>query len=367
MAEEIQEAVQIIRVAYDGIEIAMKIGGGALDLVKKMFSLIIGLLDYEKSIGKTSMRELVKRGGDLQVFQFKTDDIKQFRKLAKKYGILYSELPDVNLADGMSEIIFHSEAVPRMNMLMQKLTGSKIATFEDYLKNGDPNHLDNLMEFLKKQRGNEMIHTASDEKVNDTFDNLIEQVGLFAADKPSVSVDQIGKNFNIDSKQAEDVVKRLESIGLLEKRGADGTHKVVMDKEAFMNRIKGYQDLADRMRVIAASKNLDLSDVTISKKMIVEENARAIKTRVPGTWGDDARYLWVNKDNIMEIHNGKTLLTFLDKNKEYKLYDKDNRVVETKHGTQLYGHYSKVEAEVREKYEHTKKREPKKKPVEKSR
>ena len=28
MAEEIQEAVQIIRVAYDGIEIAMKVGSG---------------------------------------------------------------------------------------------------------------------------------------------------------------------------------------------------------------------------------------------------------------------------------------------------------------------------------------------------
>ena len=28
MAEEIQEAVQIIRVAYDGIEIAMKVGRG---------------------------------------------------------------------------------------------------------------------------------------------------------------------------------------------------------------------------------------------------------------------------------------------------------------------------------------------------
>ena len=30
MAEEIQEAVQIIRVAYDGIEIAMKVGSGGL-------------------------------------------------------------------------------------------------------------------------------------------------------------------------------------------------------------------------------------------------------------------------------------------------------------------------------------------------
>lgn len=31
MAEEIQEAVQIIRVAYDGIDIAMKIGSGTLN------------------------------------------------------------------------------------------------------------------------------------------------------------------------------------------------------------------------------------------------------------------------------------------------------------------------------------------------
>jgi len=30
MAEEIQEAVQIIRVAYDGIEIAMKVGTALL-------------------------------------------------------------------------------------------------------------------------------------------------------------------------------------------------------------------------------------------------------------------------------------------------------------------------------------------------
>ncbi len=35
MAEEIQEAVQIIRTAYDGIDIAMKIGGGALEQAKK--------------------------------------------------------------------------------------------------------------------------------------------------------------------------------------------------------------------------------------------------------------------------------------------------------------------------------------------
>ena len=41
--------------------------------------------------------------------------------MAKKYGILYSVLPDCNKTDGMSEVIFHTEAVPRVNMMIQKL------------------------------------------------------------------------------------------------------------------------------------------------------------------------------------------------------------------------------------------------------
>ena len=32
--------------------------------------------------------------------------------MAKKYGILYSVLPDCNKTDGLSEVIFHTEAVP---------------------------------------------------------------------------------------------------------------------------------------------------------------------------------------------------------------------------------------------------------------
>ena len=34
----------------------------------------------------------------------------------------------------------------------------------------------------------------------------------------------------------------------------------MMDKDAFINRVRGYQDLAERMRAVAASKNANLSD-----------------------------------------------------------------------------------------------------------
>ena len=93
MAEEIQEAVQIIRVAYDGIEIAMKVGSGGLGAMQKAIDFLKGMLDYEKSLGKTSMRKLLMKGGDLQVLQFENKDMKKVEKMAKKYGILYSVLP----------------------------------------------------------------------------------------------------------------------------------------------------------------------------------------------------------------------------------------------------------------------------------
>ena len=83
MAEEIGEAVQIIRVAYDGLEIAMKIGSGGLNAAKKVIEALIGLLDYEKTLGKTSMRKLLMKGGDLQVLQFDTNDMKRVEKMAK--------------------------------------------------------------------------------------------------------------------------------------------------------------------------------------------------------------------------------------------------------------------------------------------
>ena len=121
MAEEIQEAVQIIRVAYDGIEIAMKVGSGGIAAMQKAIDFLKGMLDYEKSLGKTSMRKLILKGGDLQVLQFNTEDMKKVEKMAKKYGILYSVLPDCNRKDGLSEVIFHTEAVLRVNMMIQKL------------------------------------------------------------------------------------------------------------------------------------------------------------------------------------------------------------------------------------------------------
>ena len=364
MAEEIQEAVQIVRVVYDGIEIAMKVCGGSIGGMKKTVDFLIALMDREKTMGKTDMRKLLMKGGDLQVFQFPAEDTRKVEKMAKKYGILYSVLPDINQKDGMSEVIFHTGAVPRVNMKIQKLKSGRIATFDDYLKNGDEKEIDKVLSFLKEQKkGNDSLHTEEAERAGETLAGLIEKVGSYAMEKKSISVEDVRENFRVGNEQAENVVGQLERIGVLSKEES-GQHRVLMDKEMFLKRMKGYRELAQRMQAVAAAQNPKLTDITITKKLITEENDHAIKTRIPGTWGENAQYVWINKDRAMEIHEGKTILTFLDCDKEYKIYSADNRVVGTMKGKELYeGHYDRVSAGVRKRYADVERKAAVKKPV----
>lgn len=360
MAEEIQEAVQIIRVAYDGIEIAMKIGSGTLSQVKKSFDLIVALLDREKLAGKADMRKLLLKGGDLQVLQFATEDLKQVEKLAKKYGILYSVLPDINKKDGMSEILFHTEAVPRVNMMLQKIKTGRIGTLDDYLKNGDEKELDKVFSILKgHKKGNGNLHTetlSEQEKADGLSNGLLERAGLYAVEKADTSVEEISEKFNITTGQAGEVLERLEDSGVL-KRMEEGRYQPVIDKNKFMERISRYREISERVQAASQAQNKNFLDISISKQLIAEENDHAVKTRIPGTWGENARYLWIEKEKISEIHSGKSIFASLDSNKEYKLYSTDNRVAGTMNGGQLYeNHYDRVEAEVRKRHAEAKKK-----------
>lgn len=82
--------------------------------------------------------------------------------------------------------------------------------------------------------------------------------------------------------------------------------------------------------------------ITIDKSLIQEETEEEIKTRVPGTFSDNIRFLWIKKDNCEEINNAKTILTSLNENSTYMLYDRFGNI-ENISGKQLYeAHYDPV-------------------------
>ena len=342
---EIADAVQILKVTFDGVEIAMKIGSGTIGSMQKALKLIVKLLEHEKLMGKTDLKKLLEKGGDIRIFSFSEKHFRKFQKQAKKYGILYSAMPKTE--SGMVEVMFHSEAAPRMRMLATKLGEGEIYNFDEYLKEGNKEKLNALLEKLdKEKRGN------AGTPVHHVIDGLMQKVGQYAMEKQTVSVEDVKEDFQIEADDAREIIGKLEKIGVLDHDEKSGVYRAAMDREAFEKRISRYQELAGRMRKMAADRDTNLLDITISKKLIQTENEHAVKTRVPGMYGNRAGYLWLNKEDLMEIHNGKTLLAYLDKNKDYKIYSEDNRVLFTVKGQELLDkHYDTVEKTVRERYQ----------------
>jgi hypothetical protein len=300
------------------------------------------------------MKKLLNRGGDLQVLEFNKADLKKFKKLAKKYGILYSVMPDLG-REGKVEILFHSEATPRMNLLISKLKSEALSvkSMDQFLQETNDKELGAFDKFLKKEKsGNLDVHAGAN------LDSLIKKVGQYAKDKNSISVDGLKNDLALDKDMATQALNELKKIGVVDKPDASGQYKVIMDSNSIDARLNRFQELTNRMRTIAASKNTNLVDITISKKMVVAENDHAIKTLIPGTYKTGAKYIWLDKSDIMNIHSGKTILSYLDRNKDYKIYSKDNRVLETTKGIKLFEkHYDPVAAGIRKQFDKSIKQE----------
>lgn len=277
MSDEISQAIQIIRLEFDGLRFGMDITGGTVKQAKNLAVFIYALLTREKLQGKTSLKKMLSKDGSLQVLKIREEDIKKFKKLAKKYGILYSKLPDINKADGMTEVLFHTEATPRINTLIEKLGNGSIENLMDYVRNGKDGDFEKIVEYLKKE-------------------NILK-------DTPS-----------------EIKPERKEQL----------------DK------------YADELKYNAMINDSSRVDITISKKLYEEENLTAIKTRVPNTYGDNVRYLWIDKSDVVSINGGKTFFAYLNKDKEYELVDRDGRIAEKLTGQNLQKqHYDNVDVNVK--------------------
>ena len=51
------------------------------------------------------------------------------------------------------------------------------------------------------------------------------------------------------------------------------------------------------------------------------------------------KFLWLKKENIRDAYNGKSILTALDKEKDYKIYDVNNNILGSMKGEELYLRY----------------------------
>ena len=78
---------------------------------------------YGKWHGRTSYRRLLNiKGDNLAYFEIGTQDkdmLKKIRAVAKKSGLLFSQLPDFNLEDGKTQFFFSANDLPVFNIFLR--------------------------------------------------------------------------------------------------------------------------------------------------------------------------------------------------------------------------------------------------------
>ncbi len=339
---EIQDAAQIIRVSIEGTELILKLGKANWDFVKGVCAVFKKVLDQEKLAGKTSVKQLLKSGGDLQVFKFQTKDLDTVKKLADKYGILYSILPDLNAVDGMSEILFHTQAAPRIQSIMEQIQHSQIESMDDYFTSAEPEELEQVVQEVEK-------------KSIIPKENEYRTVANEFARNPGAKISDIRSRLNMTWTEIWPILRHMEANGLA-RSGKDGTVTMTMDAEQFQSfvnsrqwrewfgkhadqqRDTGQQPSGEKLEEIQRiqkqyRENPKANGITIDRKMVTEETERSIKTRIPYKRDE---YIWLRKSEITWINGNKTIYANLEKEKTYQVLDSENKPVRRVSGRDLY-------------------------------
>lgn len=63
MSDEISQAIQIIRLEFDGLRFGMDVTGGTVKQAKNLAVFIYALLTREKIQGKTSLKKMLSKDG----------------------------------------------------------------------------------------------------------------------------------------------------------------------------------------------------------------------------------------------------------------------------------------------------------------
>ncbi len=272
---EIGEAAEILKVTIEGAEVAFKLMGTGVKGIRALAGLIKYLIDRDKLEGKTSMIKLLRQGSDLQVFKFDEDQIKTFERYAKRYGILYTKLPDINKEDGMTEILFHTDSLPRVLALQEKMKVGRVTSLEEYISNGKKEEIDKIIDSL-------------------------------------------------DEKNVKDLAEELTP-----------------EQRAELGKVK------DEMDVDALSRDESKVSITISEKLVYNETEDRFRTRIPGQRDE---FLELKPQDVKVINDGKTRLTFLDKDKEYDILNSKGEAVRKMTGKALYDRsYDPVSADTIER------------------
>lgn len=330
-----QVGVQVVRVAFDGAELAFKLGTQitreSIEMLKKMLKLLAflhtkSLLNNKKrhailGAGKTSMKYM-EPGANFLNIKVDEKDRKLAEKLMKQYGVLFTKLPDLNREDGMCEYLYNAKDVSKVNMVIDRL---------------------NSFEKKKKQS----IHN---EATNQSMEQYLNNVSMEELEKAlqqddPIAYEMMQKKFGEDLKQANE---KLEDV---EEKKVNNEKKLVNEEEKHKDRlVNKTEHLENENKAIFKEEmsrkiRFDEMDrkperfvkISLNESLAIDENTHSIKFTMPKSEKD--KFIWISKNDLLLGDKGKTFYGYLDKDKEYIICSIKNQSEEKLKGKEVFERY----------------------------
>ncbi len=118
-------ADRIFKLMIDGVEVLVKLtGSGAKNLAVLLYAHSRG---EKKLKGATNLNSLLKSGKELRIFRLNESDLKAFRVQAKKYGVLFSAIKDIQADDGYCDLVVKTEDISKVNHVLGRLDYDKLS------------------------------------------------------------------------------------------------------------------------------------------------------------------------------------------------------------------------------------------------
>ena len=112
-------AERLVRDSLMITEEAVKLTGlGA----KNLAAILVALAkEEEKTHGPTRLTRLLRSGEELKLLPIKSEDLRQFRQLAKEYGVLFCPIKNKSLDNGLNDILFPASAAASVNRVLEHM------------------------------------------------------------------------------------------------------------------------------------------------------------------------------------------------------------------------------------------------------
>lgn len=112
-------AERLVRDSLMITEEAVKLAGlGAKNLAATLVALA---KEEEKTHGPTRLTRLLRSGEELKLLPIKSEDLRQFRQLAKEYGVLFCPIKNKSLDNGLNDILFPASAAASVNRVLEHM------------------------------------------------------------------------------------------------------------------------------------------------------------------------------------------------------------------------------------------------------